>query len=54
MNQSLNDFLNSREFYELSQSYRHAPLEKPAQVVEAWEALKDAIRAAASRGGEHG
>lgn len=45
MNKQLNDFLDSRDFYELSQAYRHAPLEKPAAVVEAWEALKEAIRA---------
>jgi hypothetical protein len=42
-------FLDSREFYELSQSYRHAPLQNPAAVVAAWEELKAAILASASQ-----
>lgn len=44
MNKRLSDFLDSREFYELSQAYRHAPVDKPGQVVLAWDALKAAIR----------
>jgi hypothetical protein len=45
----LDAFLDSREFYELSQMYRHAPTERPAAVVAAWEKLKAAIRTAASQ-----
>ena len=37
-------FLESREFYELSQAYRHAPIDKPGLVVQAWEELKNGIR----------
>lgn len=47
MNKRLSDFLDSREFYELSQAYRHAPVDKPDQVVQAWENLKTAILDAA-------
>jgi hypothetical protein len=52
MNKELNEFLDSREFYELSQAYRHAPVEKPGQVVAAWEELKAAIRSKANPQGE--
>lgn len=52
MNKGLENFLESREFYELSQAYRHAPIEKPAAVVEAWEAIKTAIRSAADTEGK--
>jgi hypothetical protein len=47
MSKQLNGFLDSREFYELSQAYRHAPVDKPDQVVQAWENLKTAILDAA-------
>lgn len=45
-------FLESREFYELSQAYRHAPVDKPGLVVQAWEELKNGIRSQASGAGE--
>lgn len=35
--------MDSREFYELSQAYRHAGLIDPAGTVEAWDALKQYI-----------
>jgi hypothetical protein len=38
-------FANSRDFYELMQLYRHAPMDKPAAVVDAFEAVKDFIKA---------
>jgi len=38
----MTDFLDDREFYELSQAYRHAVL--PKETVDAWEALKSHIR----------
>jgi len=36
--------LDSREFYELMQTYRHAPPTRPAQVCEAFEAVKAWVR----------
>jgi hypothetical protein len=38
------DFYESEEFYELMQSYRHAPLVPQEPVVEAFEAVKAAAR----------
>ena len=38
----MTDFLEDREFYDLSQAYRHAVL--PKETLDAWEALKDHIR----------
>jgi hypothetical protein len=45
-------WLDSQEFYELSQAYRHAPLTSQTLVCEAWESLKQGIRNAL--GGSHG
>jgi hypothetical protein len=39
----LREFLDSREFYDLMQAYRHAPQLPPAAVVEAYEAVKTAV-----------
>jgi predicted metal-binding protein len=36
----VNSPFDSKEFYELCQSYRHAPLTNPALVAEAFEAVK--------------
>jgi len=44
---SLEHFLNSAEFYNLMQAYRHQPLGKNDWVVEAFEAVKTAILKAA-------
>lgn len=44
----LKTFLESRDFYELCQIYRHMPVEKPGDVVEAFETLKNAILVAAA------
>jgi hypothetical protein len=38
------DFLDEREFYELMQVYRHAPLSPQKRVIEAFEAVKRYIR----------
>lgn len=35
--------MDSKEFYELSQIYRHADLMDPVEVSRAWKALKDYI-----------
>lgn len=40
---TLDDFLQSQEFYKLMQWYRHAPVTNPAAVVEAFEAVKTAL-----------
>jgi len=37
-------WLDSQEFYELMQGYRHAPIHKQQQTIEAFEALNDFIR----------
>lgn len=38
------DFLGEQEFYDLMQSYRHAPLTNQPLVVDAFEAVKAYIR----------
>ena len=35
--------LESQEFYELMQTYRHTPIEKQTETVEAYNAVKDYI-----------
>lgn len=42
------EFLESREFYELCQQYRHTPGHMQEHVVEAFEHIKDALRRAAA------
>ena len=37
---TLQDAVQSREFYDLMQSYRHMPMDRPAYVVEAFESVK--------------
>ena len=44
---SLEQFLNSAEFYNLMQVYRHQPIGKQDRVIEAFEAVKTAILKAA-------
>lgn len=38
------DVFEGREFYELMQTYRHAPIHEVANVVAAFEAVKNFIR----------
>lgn len=45
------EFLESRDFYELMQAYRHSPLLPPEHVLAAFEAVKSAVRLAAHREG---
>lgn len=40
---NLEKWLDSKEFYELMQTYRHLPLAKSTEVLEAFYAIKDAI-----------
>ncbi len=46
MNEKLKEFLNSAEFYDLMQTYRHTPMHLQADVIKAYEAVKDAVLAA--------
>lgn len=41
---SLRDVLDDQEFYDLMQTYRHAPMSSQDAVVEAYEAVKCFIR----------
>ena len=42
----LRRYLDSRDFYDACQLYRHAPALSPQAVVDAYEAMKDQIIAA--------
>lgn len=44
------EWLDSREFYEVMQAYRHAYVVDPAYVVERFEAVKSFIRSALTKG----
>jgi hypothetical protein len=39
----MEEYIHSKEFYELCQVYRHAYINKQPQVVTAFEAVKEAI-----------
>lgn len=45
----LKDWLNSQEFYEICQEYRHAPIASPATQIERFNYLKREILAVAKR-----
>ncbi len=49
MNKAMEEFLNSAEFYDLMQTYRHMPPHLQADVIKAYEAVKDAVLARASK-----
>lgn len=42
--EKLNSFLDGEEFNALMQSYRHAPVTCQGEVIDAFEAVKEAIR----------
>ena len=39
----MKDWLDSKEFYELCQAYRHAPVHNNTLVLAAWEKMKRGI-----------
>lgn len=41
----MNDFLESEEFYNAMQAYRHAPLDGQERVIECFEKVKSMVRA---------
>ena len=43
MKKDIKEYLDSKEFYELMQIYRHTPLGYPAMVVQAYEDVKSYI-----------
>ena len=43
MKKNIKEYLDSKEFYELMQMYRHTPVSYPAMVVQAFEDVKSYI-----------
>ena len=43
MKKDIQEYLDSEEFYNLMQMYRHTPVSQPADVIEAYENVKSYI-----------